>query len=212
MAVIKIAVSKGGDDLEVDTEKLPTEVYEACFIAGVKEYLNKRMTKVTKKDMPNEEERKAQAMSIAAENLKNMYAGNIPVGRKRASGKIPARVRAEALRISKRMIKDAMKAEKIKVSYVNPKEITAAANELLDNDPDILKLAQENIAAADAAATKTVEKGTSIKAIAARIKINPDKKAKAEKAAADKKAEKQLSAKQAGMVQVRAKGKPSLHA
>lgn len=214
MALVKVEVTKGKGVVEINTDDIKDEaVYAEIFMAGLKDYVNKSMSKITRRDIPDEEERKFEAMRIAQKNVDLLLSGILPGRAKAKSSKASGKVMTEARRIAKQMVKDAMKAEGIKVSHVDASEITAAANELIEADPDIIKLAEQNVLEAAQAAEKAKEKGTNIAAIAAKIRINPTKKAAAEKKAAGEKAAKVLSAKQAGMVATKAKtGSPKVQA
>jgi hypothetical protein len=102
------------------------------------------------------------------------------------------------------LVKDAMKANKIKISHVKASEITAAAKALLESDPSIVATAEANLKAREATPMKIN--------IASLIHVDPELVRKDEAKKAKEKAEKPLSAKQAGKVAPRAKGSKPVHA
>lgn len=211
MATLKIPVVKAkglasGDYLEINTDDpanggdLPANVYQEALIQGLKVILNRGTTKITKSTYPVAEELKAAAMAKAQETLEAIRAGKIRImGAKtdKASGK----VMTEARRIAKNIIKDEMKRQGIKVSYVDAKDITAAANALLSDQPEIVEEAKKAIEAQEAKAKQVADMAISGK-LKDMLPINTKKKEKAEKEKADAKA--QLSAMQAGKTRTRA--------
>jgi hypothetical protein len=189
-----VPVTKAKTTLEVHTGKLPEHVYRAALDLGLKALLNRGNTKFTKEAYPDPEELKAAALAKAEETLEAMYQGRIRVpGGKGSSDKVPGVVMTEARRIARALVKEEMKRTGIKVSHVEAKEITKLANALIASEPSIVEQA-----------TEEVEKRG-----AKRIKIDvsaipiSQKKVQALEA---KKAEKAISAKQAGLVATR--GRP----
>lgn len=195
MPVVNIAVVKGKGTVAIDTDALPDHVYQAALLIGLKDLANKGMSKITKTTYPVEEELKAAAMAKAEENAKAIIDGTIKLpGVKASGGKVPGEVMTEARRLAKAIIKEQMKAAGLKVSHYPAKEITAAANALIESDASIIATATENIAQRKAA--PKVE-GT----ILATLKADPKLVAAAEA----KKSKDQLSAKQAGKTAPRSK-------
>jgi len=115
----------------------------------------------------------------------------------KAKSKESAQVMTEARRIARNLVKDAMKEEGIKISHVKASEITAAANELIGDDPSIVEQAKANLAAAETAPKAKIN----IKAL---IKEDPELVAKAEAKKAKERESKPLSKTQAGKVKPRA--------
>jgi hypothetical protein len=138
MGIFKVSVTKGGDLIEVDTDKLPEEVFSYVVQLGLKHMVNGKMGKVTKAAQPDDEARKAEAMAIAADNVENMYSGNVraPVGLKVAKAKGPAKGKQTTLaRANCRvLVKEEAKRQGIKISHIGAKEITRLADIIL-NDP-----------------------------------------------------------------------------
>ncbi len=200
MSVMQIAVTKGKGQVEIDTDAIPTEVYAEALRLGLKELVNRGMSKITVAKLEGQklEEAQAAAMAKAAENVEAIKAGKIRfVGQK--STKVSGAVRTEAMRLARNIVKDTLKAAGYKISHYKASEITAAAKELLDaDDGSLIKKAQENIDSRANAPSKI-----DLAALVKGMKEDPDlvKKAEAKK----KEKGEQLSAKQAGMVQKKAK-------
>lgn len=196
MTTLTIAVTKGKGTVDIDTDKLPDAVYAAALAEGLKVLVNKGMSKITKAELGDEETVKKEAMLKAASNVEAILAGTIKLaGAPKAGQKASGIVMTEARRLAKNLVKDAMKQAGIKISHVEPKEITAAANALLAEDPSIIETAKANVEARSKTpiaidVSKLVHTSPALVA-----------KAEAKKAAAKS----TLSAKQAGMV---AKAKP----
>jgi len=202
MGILKIAITKGKDFIEVNTDSpedggdLPAEVYARALAEGLKVLLNAGMGKITSTLMPDEATRKAEAMLKAKENLDNLRAGKLKAARGAGSAKVAGVIMTEAMRLARNLVKDEMKRQGLKVSYVAASEITIAAKALIEATPDIVKQAEANLAERAKVAV-TID----VKA----IPIDQGKVDKAEAAKAKKK--EQLSAKQAGQTAVVAKGK-----
>lgn len=196
MAILKVPVTKAKSTIDVDTEKLPDEVYQEALMQGLKFLANRGMDKAVGKvkELTPDELVVAQgkALEQAQKNVEALYAGTI---RKTAakSEKVSGVVNTEAMRIARNMVKDALKHAGEKVSYYPASEITTAAKALLASDPAILEMARANLAARDEAAKAA---GETLKTIAKTAKVSDKLVAKAKADAEEKKS--QLSAKQAG--------------
>lgn len=200
MASIRVPITKGKGFIEVDTEALPDAVYAEALLQGLKVMANRGMTKITKELYPNEEELKAAAMAKAEQTKADLLAGKVRImGAK--SEKVSGALNTEAMRIARGIVKDAMKREGIKVSYVDAKDITAAAKTLLASQPEILEQAKASLEQR----SKVVAEASLVNA----IPVNAAKKAKVEKDNAEKRKSAPLSAAKAGKVQ---KHKPQAHA
>ncbi len=196
--LITVSLKNGAGTLEIDTAKLPDDVYREVFMQGLKVIAERGMSKLTKEAYPDEAERKAAIKAKAEENVQDMYDGKTKITGAVKAKKASGAVMTEAMRIARNLVKDAMKANKIKISTVKASEITKVAKQLIDSDPSILKTAEENLKQREATPVKL-----DIKSL---IHVDPDLVAKeeAKKAAASK--DTPLSAKQAGKVAPRAKG------
>lgn len=202
---ITIALKNGAGNVEVDTAQLPDAVYREALMQGLKVMAERAMSKLTKEAYPDETERKAAIKAKALENIQDMYAGKVKITGAPTVKKASGAVMTEAMRLARNLVKDAMKANKIKISTVKASDITAAAKALIANDPSIVTTAEANLKAREATPVKID--------ITALIHADPELVAKAEAKAAKAKADKPLSAKQAGKVVPRAKGsKPKAEA
>jgi hypothetical protein len=204
--LISITLKNGAGTVEVDTAKLPDAVYREAFLQGLKVLAERAMSKITKEAYPDEAERKAAIQAKALSNIEDMYQGKVKITGATAVKKASGAVMTEAMRLARNLVKDAMKANKIKISTVKASDITSAAKALIANDPSIVTTAEANLKAREATPVKID--------ITALIHADPELVAKAEAKAAKAKADKPLSAKQAGKVVPRAKGakpKPEAH-
>lgn len=195
MAILTIPVTKGKGSVQFDTDQLPVDVFAEAMLQGLKVLVNRGMSKITKETYPEAEEMKAAAMAKAAENVEAINTSKIKFTGGKSANKVSGAVQTEARRLARNLVKDALKAAKIKISTVEAKEITAAANALLAEDPSIFEKAKANLEDRSKVPVST--------AIISSIKISDKLVAKAEA----KKAKDQLSAKQAGKVAPRAKAK-----
>lgn len=206
MAIMKIEVTKAKQALEINTKALPDEVYNEVVRQGLKVLLNRGMTKITKETYPNAEELKAAALEKAQTTLEDMKAGKIRImGAK--GDRVSGVVMTEARRIAKALVKDEMKRQKIKVSYVEASEITKAANALIAANPAIVEQAKANIEAREKEAQALKE---GLAQIVTPGMVSAAKAAKVDKAKAEAK-EKMgtLSATQAGQIAQRPAPKAS---
>lgn len=197
---ILIPVTKAKQDIEVDLERLPIEVYREALYQGLKVLANRNQTKITVAKLEGEQLAAAQAASMTAaeKSLKDMYEGTIRLTGKAKAKKASGAVMTEARRLARALVKAEMKEAGIKVSHVDSKEITRAANEVLadgDMGPKLITQAEANIKAREEEAAQLA---AGISKVAKTIKVNPALVAKAEKEKAAKKAA--TSAKQAGKV------------
>lgn len=191
MADLNVPVTKSKGVVVINTDNLPDEVYKEALLQGLKVLVNRGMSKITKATSKDEDEMKALAQTQAEKNVEAIMAGKIKFSSgtkaKRASGA----VMTEARRLARNLVKDEIKRSGGKISHYEASEITKAANALIDADPELLKMAEENIKARDAVPVASKIDLSSI------IHTSPKLIAKAEAEKAAKKA--QLSAKQAGM-------------
>ena len=152
MAMFTVPITKAKEDIvDIDSKAFSDEVYDYIFSEGLKTVLNKGMTKVTAKDIPDEDERKAKAMEIAQATLQNLYDGKVP-SRKKKAAKESGKVMTEARRLAKEAVKQQLRKSKKKISHYKASDITAAANALLeiDDGKKFIAKVKENIEAAEA--------------------------------------------------------------
>jgi len=196
--IVSIALKNAAGSVDVDTAKLPDDVYREALMQGLKVIAERGMSKLTKEAYPDETERKQAIKSKAEANVQDMYDGKVKITGAAKVKKASGAVMTEAMRLARNLVKDAMKANKIKISTVKASEITKAAKLYIESEPSIIKQAEENLKQREQTPIKI-----DIKSL---IKVDPELVAKDEAKKAAAKADKPLSAKQAGKVAPRAKG------
>lgn len=196
--LVSVALKNSAGTIEIDTARLPDDVYREVLMQGLKVIAERNMSKLTKEAYPDEDQRKQAIHDKALANVQDMYEGKIKITGAAKVKKASGAVMTEAMRLARNLVKDAMKANKIKISTVKASEITKAAKLLIESDPSIVATAEENLKQREQTPIKID--------IASLIKADPALVAKAEAKAAEAKANKPLSAKQAGKVAPRAKG------
>lgn len=194
MAILSVPVTKSKGSVEIDTDTIPEDVYKEALLQGLKVLVNRGASKITKASTKDEAELKALAQEKAEEQVELIMTSKIKFTGGSKAKKASGAVMTEARRLARNLVKDEMKRQGIKISHVEAKEITAAANALLDEDPSIVEQATANLAEREKTPIKIDVKSM--------IKTSPKLVAAAEA----KKAKDQLSAKQAGKVKTRKKG------
>lgn len=199
---IRVPIAKGGRNvfIDVSSEEL-NEAFDSnpgflslLIAEGLKTVLNSRMSKLaapSKLEGSAAEDNKTAALAQAAKNLADAKSGALK--KKAAAGKDSGLDRAtqtEALRLAKDAVKDQIRKAGMKISHVSPKQITEAAKKFVETQPEFIEKAKENLAA-----RAEIKVDVSISDL---ISVDPTLVAKAEKEAAERKDERQLSAKQAG--------------
>lgn len=193
MAIMTVQVV-GGGSVDVDTDAIPTRVYEAIVAAGLKALINGGASKITKAAFKGDDEAYKNArLEKAQERLASMMDDSIVIRGAAKAKRATGAVMTEARRIARNLVKDAIKAQGGKVSHYASSEITAAANQLIEADPSIVEQAK--------AALEERSKTPVAIDVMALIHEDPKLVAKAESEKAKKK--ETLSAKQAGKVKHR---------
>jgi len=195
MAKLNIRVIKSKSIREIDTDSLSEAVYAEALALGLGVLLNRGATKCTKAAHPSEEAYSAAADEIADAQLVHILGGTIKFSGAKSKSKESGEVMTEARRLAKNIVKDQMKRAGYKISHVEAKVITAAANELLSVDPTLIETAKANIET-----RKATPVLIDIKSL---IKESPVLVAAAEAKKAKDKANRPLSAKQAGKPKAR---------
>ena len=216
---IQVSITKGGAPILVNTGDLPDNVYQAALAIGLKDLLNRGMSKIkSNKDLEGEDKAKNQAaaMAQAEKNLANLKEGKMPrmVGVKTADGKVAGVVMTEARRLAKNLIKDEIKKAGGKISHYEAKDITAAANALLETEEGKALLAQAQKNVDDRNKIVEEKPATDLATLQEKLKINVSAakvaKAEKEKAAKKGKGEAILSAAKAGQIKTRT-AQPATH-
>ena len=171
---------------------------------GFKAILNSRMSKLaapSKLEGADYEANKAAALAKAEENLDDLKAGKLVkrASTAKATG-VDRAVMTKAVQLARDVIRGELRKAGVKISHVAPREITEYAKQQVAENPKYIEDAKALIAEA-AEIKPSVD-------IASVIKLDPKRVAKAEKEKAARKEERQLSAKQAGIVGKRGKAPP----
>lgn len=206
MATFKIPVLKAGKGVMVDVDDsvFTDETIYHLIQEGLKATLNSRMAKVgavTKLEGTELAEANAKALSIANENLTALAAGEFKFAGTKAKGAEKRDVLNEAMRVAREHVRNMLKAAGYTISHFPPKDITAAAKQLIETDETFIAKAKETLA------VRAAEPVAGIDLTALGLKPDPAKVAKAEAAKETRK--QNLSAAQAGKVKARTtKSKP----
>ena len=199
---IMVPVTKGKAMIEIDTASLSDEVYREILLQGLKVLVNRGTSKITKTTYPNDAELKTAAMAKAVEQVEAIKAGTIKFTGGKAKSTVSGAVKTEAMRLARNLVKDELKRQGEKISHYKASVITASAKELLEapehaeTGAKLIEMAKANLEA---------RASSKVSISLAGLKPDPELVEKAEA----KKHKDQLSAKQAGMVASRAKGKPA---
>ena len=204
MTMIKVPVSKAGvvHEAEVDTTKIPDEVFQYFCILGIKSGLGRGMTKLTK-STPNAAKLVAEQVE---KNLADIYAGKVRMtGGIKQKGVSKSAEMTEAIRQAKLVVKDTIRAQGEKVSHYADAEITKFARELVNEDPSYLESAKKVLAERAQAKPKITIDVKKMAKSASKVAAAESKKKERKPSAAG-----QASAKQAGKTKVApAKGQPA---
>lgn len=198
MSVLQIPIVKAnGRVMEFDTKELSDGILLAAIEIGLKELANARMSKIKTKDLEGAALAEAQdaAWEAAEKNKQSLLDGKLTKtkrGAKAAADGVPKGVMAEAMRLARKIVKDTIKDNKMRIGDFTASEITALAKEVLENDQSLLEVAAENLA-------KRIAPKVALK-----LQPNPELVAKNNAKAATEKAARKgtLSATQAGKPRV----------
>jgi hypothetical protein len=200
--ILTVSVSKGrSGEIDVDTAKCAEYIYISMLKDGAKTHVNKGMTSIKKENYKTVGEFQAAVMNKAKENLAAMYAGTMVIrgSKKKADGVAPE-VMKLAREFARTIVKAEAKKKGFKVSLIKSAVITKHANALLQTRPDLVQKAKAQL---EAEAAEIEESGG---VDLGDLAEDPELRAKAARAKADK----QLSAAKAGKVAGR--GRPQLNA
>jgi hypothetical protein len=223
MGVLNIPVVKaGGKTIAIDTDTdLDDRMFKLALEEGLKVLINAKMSKITaqsKLEGAELEASQAAALEIAEKNLAAIKSGEFKKGGRGTSAsstKIPREVMTEARRLAKEVIKNEIRAAGMKISHVEPRDITAAANNLLETDPSYIEQAKANIEARNTVAPVSTDDPTVVAAAKSKLASlglsgeSPKLLAAAEERKAKSKAV--LSATQAGKAAPRKGAQPTAH-
>lgn len=202
MAKFVIPVVKSKGTVEFDYDSIPEDMLREAIFQGLKQMVNRGMSKITKSEYPDEATLKKTAQETAEVNFKAIMESDtkrIKLSGAPKSKKASGAVMTEAMRLARNLVKDELKRAGEKISHYEAKDITAAAKALIEQDESLLVTAAENLKAREAV---PVAEKIDLKAL---IKASPKKVAEAE--AKKAKAKETLSKTQAGQPAKRGAGK-----
>lgn len=186
--LLDIAVVKAKQTVQFDTGDIPDDLIPEIYALGLKQLINRGMTDVTAKEIPDKEELQAAAMEVALKNIEKIKAGEIrrTAGTKAASKGETKEVQAEARKEAQLAVKSALKKKGHKVSLIASKEITRLTNDLLKSEQgkEIWERAKAVVEARKAKAAEQPEIGidlTGVKEDPKLVAKNDGKKAKGRK-------------------------------
>ena len=152
---LRIPIVKAkGEFLELDPDVLNLVCYRELLVQGGKTVLNRGMTKITKAAYPDPAKLKEAAIAKAKENLEALYAGKIRIAGGAKGDKVPREVMTEARRMAKAIVKQQIKDAGYKISSFEAKDITAAANSMLQETPALIERARKEVDERSAVVTK----------------------------------------------------------
>lgn len=146
---LEIFISKAKRNLTVDVNDLTQDQMTEALKEGLKVILNAKMTKIktSEADEDSLPEMQEAAFIQAQMNLADFKSGKRKSRTASADGtKLSGALKTEAMRISRNMVKDTLKAKKIPIREVPAATITAAATKLLSANPAIIEQAKANLA------------------------------------------------------------------
>ncbi len=190
---VTVLIPKAKQSLEVDLSQLPEEVWSEVVNLGLKSLLTRGMTEIKTTGLEGKALETAQhaAFEVAQGNLEKMYSGEIRLTTTKRV-KVKGKERTRALQKAKNIVKAQMKAEGLKISHYSAKEITMAAESVLEDNPELIAEARAELEAE--------EKQT------AKVKISLKDKMKADPKKVQAAKEKAAAAKAATAAKKRAKG------
>jgi hypothetical protein len=187
--ILRVNIPKAKSFIEVETDKLPTHVYQEALVQGLKVLLTKGQTTFTKEKFPDPDELQAAALAKTEQTLRDLYDGKITIRGGAKADKVPREVMTAARNIARKMVKELLKRRGVNVTQVKSSDITKAANLMLASNPSIIEKARKE--------QEDIEKSP----IDLDMEIEVDPKLVA--AQAKKKTDKTLSKTQAGKVMSR---------
>lgn len=175
---VMVKIVKARDDVEIETSALPDDVYNEALALGLKVLCNREQSKITGTTYPDEQERAEVAAEKAREVIEKMYLGKIKrtSGAARASKGSRSEEMIEAKRLGMIYVKADLKEAGLRVSLIKPAEIRALVMEAIENDPEIMQEARENIKKRNA---KGKARKIDVAALKARVKEDAGLAAKA---------------------------------
>ncbi len=205
---LKVKLKGGVGEVEVDASKIvDMDIYQYVFQVGLETIINKVgmskiATGITKAEGEDKVKRIAEIVEQAQRTVQAMYDGNLKGAK--ATSKRTGAEQTEAMRLAKALVKDTLRSNGYKISAFDVKKLTAFAKEVLSNNPDLYKRAEENLKARAELPIKGLNVAAMLgdkagdESLKAKPKVPPKPRAKGETKAT-------LSAAQAGKVAPRQK-------
>lgn len=181
---IEIPVAKAGRSFTLDLSKLPKEVYAEIVIKGAQSVMGRGMTEIKTQGLEGDELEKAReaAAEVAERNLQAMYEGKITL-RAAKRVKVKGKEKTRAMQKARAIVKAQIKSEGLRISDYSAKEITLCAEQVLEDNPDLLEEARLELEREE---KETKEKGRikfslkdTLKADPKRVAANAERKARA---------------------------------
>lgn len=200
----KVKLKGGAGEVDFIPSKVEDmAVYEFIFMTGVETIVNKLgMSKISAGLTKLDGEEKAKAIAAVVEQalktVQAMYDGDLKGAK--ATSKRTGAVQTEAMRLAKALVKQELRNAGYKLSSFDAKELTSFAKDVLKDNADLYKTAEENLKARAALPVKGLNVGAMLgervndESLKAKPKVPPKPKAKAKDV---------ISAAQAGKVQPR---------
>lgn len=179
MPVIKVHIAKANKDLEKEFNDFPPDIKLYIIEQGLGKLLNAATAKETKATTPDDATREANAFALAEKKLQSLQEGKLVSRARKSDSKVPAVVRAEAMRQAKLICKAKIKAANQKITAYTPKAITEWSTEYLTNHPELIAQAQAAVDAANQMAATAEADVSSIPVDPTRVAANEAKKAAA---------------------------------
>jgi hypothetical protein len=164
--VLELYVAKAGKSFDINTQEIPLEVYTEALRIGLVQMASRGLTKVANKGLEGEalEAAQAAAEAIVVKNIQSIKEGTVRIASKKdekvAGGErsVMALARKDALNIVKQM----MRAQKIRQKDVGKKAMAQAAEAYLlsDSGKKVIERARVKITETTAEAAKATQDST----------------------------------------------------
>src|SRR6266851_352406 len=144
-----------------DADAVPLEMYRYIFQQGLEAIVNsvgmsQLLKGITKLEGTDAEKAKDAVRKQARANVQDLLKGQIKrKGARSEAVKVGDAVQTEALRMAKEMVKDLIRQSNQKIGAYKASEITSAAKDVLEANPDLIKKAEANLAERAGAAKTT---------------------------------------------------------
>ena len=163
--VLELYVAKAGKSFDINTQEIPLEVYTEALRIGLVQMASRGLTKVANKGLEGEalEAAQAAAEAIVVKNIQSIKEGTVRIASKKdekvaGERSVMALARKDALNIVKQM----MRAQKIRQKDVGKKAMAQAAEAYLlsDSGKKVIERARVKITETTAEAAKATQDST----------------------------------------------------